>query len=153
MDKPINTQEAENKEAQSSTFFITICTQEKEMHFGAIVKGKMHLSEIGELAAKYWKEISKHYNYVKADTFVVMPNHIHGIITINKPGNQKENLSAIIGSYKSVVLNAAKPIVWKFAWQSKFDNQLIKDKESEAKIAEYISSNISKWRQDKFYRS
>lgn len=65
-------------------YFITICTQNREHFFGDIIDGKMQLNEIGELAQKYWNEIPQHFPFVKLGEFVVMPNHTHGILIINK---------------------------------------------------------------------
>jgi putative transposase len=69
----------------SAPYFVTICTQNRECNFGEIVDGKMQLSVIGEMAQKYWMEIPKHFPFVTLDAFVVMPNHVHGIVVIDKP--------------------------------------------------------------------
>ncbi len=61
-------------------YFITICTKDRECFFGEIIKEKMYLSEIGEIAHRYWAEIPNHFNNVVLDEFVIMPNHVHGII-------------------------------------------------------------------------
>jgi len=68
----------------NASYFVTLCTQNRIHYFGEIVDGKMQLSEIGKFAEKYWYEIPKHFPFVKLDAFVVMPNHIHGIIIIDK---------------------------------------------------------------------
>ncbi len=65
-------------------YFITVCTKNREYFLGEINNGEMQLSEIGEMANKYWYEIPQHFPFVKLDKFVVMPNHIHGIIIIDK---------------------------------------------------------------------
>lgn len=61
-------------------YFITICTKDRKCLFGNVTRGKMILSEMGKIAEQYWREIPDHFNHVKLDEFVVMPNHIHGII-------------------------------------------------------------------------
>ena len=66
----------------NALYFITICTKNREHFFGEITKGKMKLSEIGEIAKKCWLEIPEHFPFVKLDEFVVMPNHVHGIILL-----------------------------------------------------------------------
>jgi len=63
-------------------YFITICTKDRTPFFGNVVDGKMQLSEIGKLAHQYWKEIPEHCPFVKLDAFVIMPNHMHGILMI-----------------------------------------------------------------------
>ena len=64
-----------------SSYFITICT--KKNYFGKIKNGKMILSHVGVLADVYWNEIKHHAQNIQLGSFVVMPNHIHGIITLN----------------------------------------------------------------------
>ena len=70
-------------------YFITICTKNKLYYFGEIIDEKMNLSEIGKLAEKYWYEIPQHFPFVKLGAFIVMPNHVHGIIIIDKPDDER----------------------------------------------------------------
>ena len=66
-------------------YFITIVTKNHIHYFGEIDKNKeMHLSEIGKIAEKFWYEIPAHFPFAILDEFTVMPNHIHGIVIINK---------------------------------------------------------------------
>ena len=67
----------------NALYFVTICTQNRAFYFGDIEKGQMILSEIGKIAKRCWYEIPKHYPFVELDEFVVMSNHIHGIVIIN----------------------------------------------------------------------
>jgi len=76
----------------NAIYFITICTQDREFLFGDITDGKMVLSEIGEIAKTYWEEIPQHFPFAELNEFVVMPNHIHGIIIINNSGKEKDNI-------------------------------------------------------------
>ena len=66
-------------------YFITINTAYREYFFGHIYKQIMQLSTIGELAYKFWYEIPNHFPHVYMDAFVVMPNHIHGIVILDNP--------------------------------------------------------------------
>jgi putative transposase len=76
----------------NGAYFITICTRDREHFFGEIVKNatkgifEMQLNEIGQLAEKYWLEIPNKFPFVELGNFVVMPNHTHGILIINKTG-------------------------------------------------------------------
>lgn len=70
--------------SKNGAYFITICTQNREHFFGNIQNGMMQLSEIGKLAERYWLEIPEHFPFVELGNFVVMPNHFHGILIINK---------------------------------------------------------------------
>ena len=69
----------------NAAYFVTICTANRELFFGHMMDGKMNLSEIGEIADKYWLEIPEHFPFVKLDAHVIMPNHVHGIVIIDKP--------------------------------------------------------------------
>jgi REP element-mobilizing transposase RayT len=65
-------------------YFITICTKNRVCFFGDVREGGMQLSEIGKLAEKYWLEIPQHFSFIELGNFVVMPNHTHGILIIDK---------------------------------------------------------------------
>jgi putative transposase len=65
-------------------YFITICANEMQHFFGRIINGEMHLSEIGKLAEKFWLEIPNHFPNAILNEFIIMPNHIHGIITLKE---------------------------------------------------------------------
>ena len=71
--------------SQDGWYFVTICAKNREHFFGKIVNGEMRLSKIGETAQKFWQEIVIHFPDVKLDEFIIMPNHIHGIIIIANP--------------------------------------------------------------------
>lgn len=69
--------------AWNGAYFVTICTKNRECYFGFIENGEMKLSAVGNLAEKFWYEITKHHTVVELEPFVVMPNHVHGILIIN----------------------------------------------------------------------
>lgn len=66
--------------SQNGAYFVTICTYNKQCLFGQVESGKMVLNKLGLLVENIWREISKHYESVLIDEFVIMPNHVHGII-------------------------------------------------------------------------
>ena len=68
----------------NGAYFITICTQNREHFFGEIVETQFIASEIGTLAEQFWMEIPQHFPYIELGNFVVMPNHVHGILIIDK---------------------------------------------------------------------
>jgi len=70
----------------NAAYFITICTKNREHHFGEIRNNKMHLSHAGILADVFWHEIKHHAKNVELDAFQVMPNHLHGILILNGDG-------------------------------------------------------------------
>ena len=65
----------------NAAYFVTICTQNRIHYFGKIVNNEMILSELGKYAQSCWHEIPNHFPFVQLGGFVVMPDHIHGIIT------------------------------------------------------------------------
>ncbi len=165
----------------NAAYFATICTKNRVHYFGEIVNMEMQLSDIGEMAQTYWEEIPKHFSFVELDEFVVMPNHVHGIVIINKSGvnenggddvkgnggdfcgkpktfgqlrfqNQGKNtISSIVGSFKSIVTKNAHLIPAIFAWQPLFHDHIIRDADSFTGIQNYIFDNPKKWKEDKFY--
>ena len=146
--------------------------------FGEIIDGEMELSQIGKIADRCWLGIPKHFPFVQLNEFVIMPNHVHGIITINKPddegnvdthavetqyfaslptatipknkfGPQSQNLASIIRGFKIGVTKSARSINPKFTWQSRFYDHIIRNEKSFYRIAEYIINNPGKWQEDK----
>jgi REP element-mobilizing transposase RayT len=70
--------------SDNGAYFLTICTAHREHYFGEIVNSEMHLSIVGQFVNECWKAIPNHFPYFFLDLFQIMPNHIHGIIVINK---------------------------------------------------------------------
>jgi REP element-mobilizing transposase RayT len=68
----------------NAAYFITICIKNRDYCFGNISNGKMYLSDLGIVADKFWLEIPEHFPFVKLDVHIVMPNHVHGILFIDK---------------------------------------------------------------------
>ena len=72
----------------NAAYFVTICTRHHECYFGKIVSSPdktMQYSPLGSIAYQYWTESPKHFPFVNLDVFVIMPNHVHAIVVINKP--------------------------------------------------------------------
>lgn len=70
--------------AGSGVYFITICTKNRAYHFGDIRDGIMRHSEIGAIAHRCWADIPLHFPFVRLGEFVIMPNHVHGILIVDK---------------------------------------------------------------------
>ncbi|MCL6512678.1 MAG: hypothetical protein K6U78_18570 [Anaerolineae bacterium] len=73
--------------SQAGAYFVTIVTQNREPLFGEIVNGEMRLNESGACVVRWWEDIPRHFPGVDTDAFVVMPNHVHGIIVITDADN------------------------------------------------------------------
>ncbi|MGB2896498.1 MAG: hypothetical protein WBB65_10105, partial [Anaerolineales bacterium] len=68
--------------SQLGAYFVTICTLGRECLFGDVRGGKMALNELGEIVAESWQWLGRRHEHVEMDEWVVMPNHLHGIIEI-----------------------------------------------------------------------
>jgi REP element-mobilizing transposase RayT len=158
----------------NSYYFVTICIRNRKHHFGRIIDGEMCLSALGEVAADCWQEIPIHFPFVKLEEYVVMPNHVHGIIIIDKlpldAGNQdiaplqqavistpnkfvpqSLNLGSIIRGFKIGVTKYANTCNADFKWQPRFHEHIIRNEEEHLKIRNYIISNPQNWEKDTFY--
>ncbi len=71
---------------QPGAYFITICTQDRACLFGTVVEGEMHINDAGRMVQRWWDELNRKFHNVQTDAFVIMPNHIHGIIIIHPVG-------------------------------------------------------------------
>jgi REP element-mobilizing transposase RayT len=71
--------------AANGWYFVTICTRDSTHFFGEVITSQMEFSTIGEIAQQFWAEIPKHFNHTYIDAYVIMPNHVHGIIVIDRP--------------------------------------------------------------------
>ncbi len=154
-------------------YFVTICTQNKKCYFGEIANDKMILNDFGKIAKTTLTELPNHYNNIKIDEFIIMPNHVHVIIEINVGtplvGVQDTNnvrtgtrpvptISKIIGTFKSLTTNQyiyhVKNSNWKpfnkHIWQRSFYDHIIRKDESLNKIREYIMINPQQWNKDKY---
>lgn len=84
--------------SQAGLYFITICVQDKICLFGKILNGKMELNEAGKIAVSCWLDIPAHFPNATLHEYVVMPNHIHGIIELSGTSVGAKNISPEIGT-------------------------------------------------------
>ncbi len=149
--------------SSDNCYFITICTKQKECLFGNIINQKMVLNNAGVIAKKYWLEIPKHYQYIILDEYIVMPNHIHGILVIDKkypvgvqyiePLRQNKfqkiisgSIGAIVRGYKIGVTKWYRQNTrYKIVWQRLFYDHIIRDERSLNIIRNYIKENPKNW--------
>jgi REP element-mobilizing transposase RayT len=82
--------------SSNGAYFITICTRNREHFFGEIIDAKMNLSEIGVFANTCWINIQNHFPHFYLDEYIVMPNHVHGIVIIEKPYIDNNSLPRIV---------------------------------------------------------
>ena len=145
-------------------YYITICTKNREPFLGKITNEKMKLSEIGEIVKNCWLAIPQHYPNVTLDEFVIMPDHMHGLIfiddlsfvetchgmslqtrtrTYNKFSQPvSQSLSMIINHFKSAVKRwCNKNGFQNFAWQTRFHESILRNEKHLNTIREYIINN------------
>lgn len=78
-------------------YFVTICAKDRASYFGRVIGGIVELSDIGGAAQECWKNIPAHFPHVELDEFVVMPNHVHGIIIIKfKQDVETQNFASLL---------------------------------------------------------
>jgi REP element-mobilizing transposase RayT len=74
--------------SQAGAYFVTVCAWKKECLFGEIKNGEMLLNEYDEIVMKCWNDLPHRYYYAQLDEFVIMPNHVHGIVSLSNVGAQ-----------------------------------------------------------------
>ncbi|MBS1683377.1 MAG: transposase [Bacteroidetes bacterium] len=141
---------------QGGLYFITSCVSKKECLLGEIWEGIMYPSAAGEIADKQFLWLEEHFEYLKVDEYVIMPNHFHAIILIDPsspPLLKIKPLSDLIGAYKMTTSKAIHAIDnGYFSWQRSFHDHIIRDEVEYRKIKNYIISNPRNWKDDMFYK-
>ncbi len=155
--------------SEAGAYFITVCTQGHECLFGEVVNGEIRLNEYGKIVVNCWSDIPAHFQNVNLDEFVVMPNHIHGIMIIvgtrfrvgarhavplqeerfGKPVSG--SIPTIIRSFKSAGtkgINELRQISGIPVWQRNDYEHIIRQDDDLNKIREYITNNPSRWQDD-----
>lgn len=161
-------------------YFITICTRNKICYLGRIENEQIILSEIGKIAYEFWAAIPCHFPHVAIDEYVIMPNHLHGILilkdsvvgsshgmTVNDATHNdlvdqsimhnhfskpiSGSVSMIIDQFKSSVKRWCNRNGHKyFAWQPRFHDHVIRNQMAFENIRWYVINNPSNWHNDKF---
>jgi len=164
--------------SSEGVYFITICCQGRKLFFGTVHKDKVVFSEIGKIADQFWQAIPSHFPHVKLHEFVIMPNHIHGIVVLDYSlaGQQygisvlsehktkdnfnkfskpvKKSVSVIINQFKSSVKRWCNQNGYShFQWQSRFYDHILQDEKSIDRVREYINNNPRNWISDDLYEA
>ncbi len=133
-------------------YFVTICTKFMRPSFGMLESEKVVLNKVGLIARNNWLQIPTFFPFTHLGPFIIMPNHVHGIIGIEKTSNfleinqarfgpQSNNLASIIRGFKSSVTVEARKLDADFAWQSRFHDRIIRDEMELENIIQYIYDN------------
>jgi putative transposase len=151
--------------SQLGGYFVTICTHKRECILGEIVDGEVRLSPFGEIAERHWDEIPRYFPGVELDASIIMPNHIHGIIVMNKlvgaihesplrmTRKQRRNmiLSKIIGRFKMTAakeINLLRNTMGSQIWQRNYYEHIIRNDRDLNNIRDYVVNNPLQWFHD-----
>jgi putative transposase len=147
-------------------YFVTVLSFHQKPVFGSIKGGLFNANIDGNIVRECWYELDKHYPYINLDAFVVMPNHIHGILFIEDtkvfPGHdvraglrpaltKLHELSAIIRAFKSFSarrINEHRKTPGTPVWQRNYYEHIIRNDREINDIREYIEANIINWDKD-----
>ena len=143
--------------SQPGMYFVTLSTQNHIPFFGDLINGNTLLNDAGKMVKKYWVDLPDKFPMIFLDEFILMPNHLHGIICIgdqykNKSDFPSPSLSKVIQWYKTKTTNAyiigVKKYNWvrfnKHLWQRSFYDHIIQDDKDLYQIREYIHNNPCK---------
>ncbi|MGC8719442.1 MAG: transposase [Thermodesulforhabdaceae bacterium] len=157
---------------QPGAYFITICTHERAHLFGEVVDGHMRLNNAGRIAEQCWRDIPAHFPHVELDAFVIMPNHVHGVLWIvdnvgarhavpPPPTDHVEqfgkplpgSIPTIVRAFKSAVtqrINAWRNTPGAPVWQRNYYEHIIRDEYILNTIRQYIIENPLRWHLDRY---
>ncbi len=134
--------------SQEGAYYVTICVYEKKKMFGEISDETMRLNERGMLVTEIWEALPTRFPHVELDQYIVMPNHIHGILILTEPDTQVNavKLGEIIRVFKAVAAyKIHKSGVNDFRWQRSYNDHVIRNDLDFHRICQYILDNPIRW--------
>jgi len=151
----------------AGAYFVMIVTQDRLCLFGEVLGGEIRLNDAGRMAEQCWYDIPIHFPNIVLDEFIVMPNHVHGVVTITNSVGAKDYSPLPltiqpppIGTSKTVgsVVRGFKVGVTKWfrnnsetytVWQRNYHEHIIRNEKSLNRIREYILDNPLRWDMDR----
>ncbi len=144
------------------TYFVTICTKERKQILSKIIVGQglapaeNHLTAYGHIAEEQIELIKSRYDGIKIDKYVIMPNHIHLLISnheIAAGASPCPTICDVICGFKSITTRLCRKegLEDPCLFQSSFHDHIIRGDADYKKIWEYIDTNVAKWEEDCFY--
>ena len=142
------------------SYFVTLCAWERRSLFGGIRDGAVEVGEVGPIVRAEWERTAGTRAEVELDAFVVMPNHVHGVIRIVRgvrPGEagrasaSARSLSSFVGGFKAAVTSRVRreaPWVGGRVWQRGYYERVVRGERELELIRRYIRSNPVMWRRD-----
>ena len=141
-------------------YFVTVCVKDRIERFGDVKDGAMISNHWGGIVLDCWNDLPKHYSNLYLDEFVIMPNHVHGIMIIqnDEVGNglkpfptKNHGLSEFVRAFKTFSsrrINEGLNGKGRFQWQKSFHDHIIRNEQDLTRIREYIVNNPLKWDED-----
>ncbi len=152
--------------SQAGAYFITMCVRERECLLGEVVDGKVQPSGIGAVVEACWRDLPRHYAHVDLGEFVIMPNHVHGIIILTsdvgdnvgagfKPAPTKRHgLTEVVRAFKTFStrrINVLRETPGLQLWQRNYYERIIRDEAELGRISQYIVDNPARWLEDEYH--
>lgn len=145
--------------SRNGAYVVTICSWNREMIFGDMLDGKMRLSECGKIITAAWSWLGEQYSYLELMDDVVMPNHFHGILLVDRnmggsrtaPTRRIKPLGRILGAFKThstKSINQFRRTPESLVWQRNFYERIIRNEAELNRISDYIVSNPANWIDD-----
>jgi len=148
--------------SQPGAYFVTICAKGRECLFGHVIDGMMLPNDSGKIAVSCWHDLTTHYEYVGLDAFVVMPNHVHGIIILRHPDDggaglkpaptlKRHGLPEIVRAFKTFSsrrINILRSSPGMPVWQRNYYEHVIRNEHDMHAVREYIVNNPAGWNKD-----
>ena len=143
-------------------YVITVCAQDRICRFGQVINDVMELNEPGRMAADRWTDLGTTYPDVSVEHYVVMPNHVHAIVSIgfdSPDADERTSLPDVLHWYKSTTTNlyikGVKTQGWpRFhgrLWQKGFHDHIIRNEREFDRLWSYIDANPANWKRDTFF--
>ena len=151
--------------SQNGAYFITICAENRKKIFSEIVGGgvldtpQTRLNQCGAVIVRRIEEMNRIYRHIKTTKYVVMPNHIHLLVHIDREeicgaagtSRTPSPTSALIPQYVSTLKRMCNKEIGRNIWQRSYHDRIIRDDAEYDKIWQYIDTNPLRWELDCFY--
>lgn len=135
--------------SQSGAYFVTICTFQRQHLFGEVNDGEMQLNVTGQIVSAIWQKIPKHFPNVELDEFILMPEHLHGIIIISEQDDKSHSLATIIQNFKSVSTRRINKITQNSGvsiWQRNYHERIVRSDQELDRLRQYMLTNPENWK-------
>ena len=135
--------------ATPGAYFITVCIKGRKCILGEIRGAEMESDSLGKIAEETWAGLPHHYSGLSLDDFIVMPNHVHGLLWLNESAS---GLSEVIRGFKTFSakrINQARGTPGRPVWQRGFYDHVVRSEHALDKVRAYILDNPAQWHLDR----